>query len=773
MNYEKSCSPRLISPSPRYYSRGGVSRYLNGTSMNSLHCASSTGTSPDLHGHNGSPDFIDYSAILNSILDGNADFGSDASLSPPLINVNNLNAFSDSDNSDMGDFMGGSHFRHNNNNNNRDNDNNNKNSYGLGQMTRQSYDQRVSAFAHHQQQQQQQSRSKSPVPPANRHWNYCSRGSSPPRIASPSEIFMDNIWGSLRISEPATAVSNSVSSAFGTTSNEYMSAGRSPLCEKHRETVSHFCDTCSQMICSCCIYERHASHQFKFLCEAIEQNTQRCTEIATTCLETKNYLLAREDNLNATITALDKQRENARKAVTSHVKLIVDMIQAQERELLTRIEEAHKAKTESLKSQCVSLKGYSSRLHCTAASLAQVVKSVSNSTNPMTLVQKQDVALAQLYQIRQTVLSYVEKPGDCWIVFNPSDNAQLLKQLMNIGTIGTKSPGAVGEHRDGRALYNDMLEHIRLRAPLVPSGKGEVVPGSRNSVHAVLPDETNISSPILELGTTSDETDNFCRPWGVACDPEGHIIVADRSNNRIMIYSSAGQLIRQFGSHGSGAGQFDRPAGIVVDARKRVVVVDKDNHRVQVLTMEGTHLFMFGQKGSMCGQFNYPWDVAVNSECQILVTDTRNHRIQQFSANGTFLRKFGFESTPVAWKTFDSPRGVAFDPNGEVVITDFNTHRVIRIDSEFAGFNYLCDKNGPLVFSRPQGLLVDDEGNYIVADSKNCQVLVFKSNGDFRGQIGMTGHHQAGELDRPSGMALTPNGRLVVVDFGHNRVVVF
>lgn len=72
------------------------------------------------------------------------------------------------------------------------------------------------------------------------------------------------------------------------------------------------------------------------------------------------------------------------------------------------------------------------------------------------------------------------------------------------------------------------------------------------------------------------------RPWGVACDPDGNMVVADRSNNRLLVFEVNGNYVRTIGEAGSGPLQFSRPAGMCFDARKRLIVADKDNHRVQV-----------------------------------------------------------------------------------------------------------------------------------------------------------------------------------------------
>jgi len=276
----------------------------------------------------------------------------------------------------------------------------------------------------------------------------------------------------------------------------------------------------------------------------------------------------------------------------------------------------------------------------------------------------------------------------------------------------------------------------------------------------------------FEIGGEGDQEGKLCRPWGVCCDPQSNIIIADRSNNRIQIFNKYGQFLRKFGSQGTRPGQFDRPAGVAYDKQlHRIVVTDKDNHRVQVFTSLGEYLFHFGEKGSKPGQFNYPWDVAVSPTSQILISDTRNHRIQLFSKEGLFLRKYGFDG-PI-WKQFDSPRGVVFTPTGHIIVSDFNNHRLLFLSSDFQNARFLGSEgsaNGQ--FLRPQGVDIDAEGNIIVADSRNYRVQVFSPQGVFKSKFGSQGSGPL-QMDRPSGICVTPEGFILVVDFGNNRVLAY
>jgi tripartite motif-containing protein 71 len=197
----------------------------------------------------------------------------------------------------------------------------------------------------------------------------------------------------------------------------------------------------------------------------------------------------------------------------------------------------------------------------------------------------------------------------------------------------------------------------------------------------------HIGQPLFVFGGEGTDSGKVCRPWGVTCSREGLILVANRSNNRVEVFTADGTFHHNFGSGGKLNGQFDRPASVCCDKTNRIIVADKDNHRIQIFTVAGEFLMTFGERGPKVGQFNYPWDVACNSKNEILVSDTRNHRIQLFSPTGDFLIKYGFEGA--MWKHFDSPRGVCFTPGDHAVVTDFNNHRLLVVSPNFQKAQFL------------------------------------------------------------------------------------
>ncbi|XP_043599632.1 E3 ubiquitin-protein ligase TRIM71 isoform X2 [Bombus pyrosoma] len=552
-------------------------------------------------------------------------------------------------------------------------------------------------------------------------------------------------------------------------------SSRTPFyCDIHRDGQK-FCQTCCTPICTTCGFQLHHNHVTVDLNDTIEL---ACVQADQVLKETRLGISALRDELDDVQIAAEMLEQKARQAaadLTICMKRIIATLEIRERELLNRIEKARTQKHAALQQRDDGIRNGIIRLTRAADKLNEVIENRNVIKNPLSLTLTKDMVSAEVFQIRQT---YRNLPSheENWISFNSSET-NIMGAIANFGNIIVNNPGSIGDRRAMRNSENAsaLLEYRFSFLSISSIPPIEEKPAALNKYPVVV--KLNQSSdasvkPIKIIGNTSNIDDNLCRPWGVACDREGHLIVADRSNNRIQIYSQDGSLLRRFGSYGTGPGHFDRPAGVAVDLRHRIIVADKDNHRIQIFTMEGLFLLCFGEKGSRCGQFNYPWDVAVNSECQIVVSDTRNHRVQLFSAEGIFLRKYGYEASPNMWKHFDSPRGVAFNPEGKVVTTDFNNHRVVIIDADFVNAHiFECKGTGSnKQFLRPQGLAIDDEGNIIIADSRNHRIQIFDSSGILIRRFGSYGKGDE-EMDRPSGISLCPDGRIAVVDFGNNRLL--
>ena len=80
----------------------------------------------------------------------------------------------------------------------------------------------------------------------------------------------------------------------------------------------------------------------------------------------------------------------------------------------------------------------------------------------------------------------------------------------------------------------------------------------------------------------------FNLPAGIAVAPNGEVFVADGyANARMHKFDPQGRHLLSWGEPGDGPGQFQLPHGVWIDRKDRVLVADRQNDRVQVFTRDG------------------------------------------------------------------------------------------------------------------------------------------------------------------------------------------
>lgn len=94
-----------------------------------------------------------------------------------------------------------------------------------------------------------------------------------------------------------------------------------------------------------------------------------------------------------------------------------------------------------------------------------------------------------------------------------------------------------------------------------------------------------------EFGT---EPGKLNYPWGLAVDPVNQsVLVVDWRNDRVQRFSPAGGLLQVIGSPGSGTGELHRPSGVAVDNHGDVYVADRGNNRVLMFNYRGMFIESF------------------------------------------------------------------------------------------------------------------------------------------------------------------------------------
>ena len=319
--------------------------------------------------------------------------------------------------------------------------------------------------------------------------------------------------------------------------------------------------------------------------------------------------------------------------------------------------------------------------------------------------------------------------------------------------------------RRGQSQYEISYQPtIKGRHQLHIKVEGQHVRGSPSSVAVKSPLE-KLGTPILTLG-------GMRKPWGVAINQRGEVVVTECDGHCVSVFSPNGEKLRSFGTHGSGQRQFKYPFGIAVDGEGNILVVHSDNHRIQKFTAEGHFLAAVCTYGSGPLQFSHPTDIAFNtSNNKVYVVCNWNHHVQVLNSDLTFSKTFGKEGSGKG--QFDHPCGIACDSTGKVYVADTSNHRIQVLTAEGKFLRMFGRRgHGRGKLHKPRYVAVDTSGVVYVSEDGNHCVFVFTSEGQFVTSFGREGKGP-GEFQSPRELSVDNNGVVYVCDSYNYRVQVF
>jgi DNA-binding beta-propeller fold protein YncE len=149
-------------------------------------------------------------------------------------------------------------------------------------------------------------------------------------------------------------------------------------------------------------------------------------------------------------------------------------------------------------------------------------------------------------------------------------------------------------------------------------------------------DPEDYSSTAFETVTHGGPPFNM--PAGIALNDEGQIFIADGyANARVHKFTSQGELIQSWGGPGDGVGEFRLPHGILIDRTGRVLVADRENDRVQVFTQDGEYISTWPTK--LIG----PALFYVDSDDTVYIPEHNGGLFSVLSLDGEMMAQWGSE----------------------------------------------------------------------------------------------------------------------------------
>lgn len=186
----------------------------------------------------------------------------------------------------------------------------------------------------------------------------------------------------------------------------------------------------------------------------------------------------------------------------------------------------------------------------------------------------------------------------------------------------------------------------------------------------------------------------FGGPTDVTWDADDNIYISDGYvNSRIAKYNKHGDWIMSWGSHGSAPGELDLPHSIQADRDGNLYVADRSNRRIQVFDTEGNLLRILllnapfdktlqpvlGNVNPNLPDETQPWALCISQgETQYLwAADQHPGRIYKLSLDGKILGMLGSAGKRLG--QFNWIHGLDCSQEGILYVADLNNWRIQKL----------------------------------------------------------------------------------------------
>jgi DNA-binding beta-propeller fold protein YncE len=230
------------------------------------------------------------------------------------------------------------------------------------------------------------------------------------------------------------------------------------------------------------------------------------------------------------------------------------------------------------------------------------------------------------------------------------------------------------------------------------------------------------------LERTDKSRDNMLAPQCVAVDARDNLYITDSRSGKIFVFDANGKYQGALGSLKGGEGYFKRPTGIAIDdATQHIYVTDTLRDRVYVLDSKGAVLRTIGKHGSGDGEFNFPTELRLRNGL-LAVVDAMNFRVQLFDAQDKLVGKLGRVGDTLG--QVYRPKGIAIDSEDHIYLVE-GLWGIVQVFDREGQLLYTFGQRGTRLgdFQLPAGLFIDSHDAVYVVDSYNRRVQVFQYHG--------------------------------------------
>jgi len=276
----------------------------------------------------------------------------------------------------------------------------------------------------------------------------------------------------------------------------------------------------------------------------------------------------------------------------------------------------------------------------------------------------------------------------------------------------------------------------------------------------------NLSTVSLGLIASAQTASKPEYPSGVAVGNRGIIYIIDQEAPAIFRVSEGDKLTVVYKGNKKSGTPVYTPKALVQDSAGNLFVCDPGTMDVWRISPDGTKLIpltgekldskdsgagtkAFDPQARYSGKLAQPQGITMDSEGNLIVADVGLGAILQISAAG---------GDPVEMARIRIPCGIARDRDGSFVVVSRGVDQLVRVSAQGKVTPIVKGSLAPKdVASYPHHVIVDQQG-YVVSDVYAKALWRVSPDGKVTPLV------QGDPLKNPMGIALEPNGNILVID---------